>query len=244
MRKTLWTIFIVIVLVVVGAQLFLPAYVAKRLGDGLQAATGISAWDVDVSAFPALRLLAGDVARLAVSADHIVMQGLHVESLQLEAENVRIGVSRLMRGGPLSVHAGGSASLRLTVTAEALTAYARELAELPPDVRIDVGEQGVALAGRVTLLGSPVNATVSGRFEPADHGAVAFVPDRVAVDGQPLPPFMVAILRELYSVRLNLTEGPLPMTVDEVIHMPGKLIVIGRPLLDGFDLVLGGPHQG
>lgn len=49
---------------------------------------------------------------------------------------------------------------------------------------------------------------------------------------------MVALLRELYAVHVDLTEGPLPMAVDEVVHEPGKLVVVGRPLLDGL-----GPAQ-
>ncbi len=237
MRLLFRTAVFCILLIVAGAQVYLPGFVAGRLGDGFREATGIAALDVSVRAFPAVQLLAGRVPRLAVTADDVLVDGLRVEQLQLEAENVRVGMGPLLRGRSPSIRAGG-ASVRLTVGSEALTEYARGLAGVPADIEVDVDEGGVELKGSVELFGGTIHAAVVGRFEADGDSGLVFVPGDVAVEGQSLPPFMVALLRELYAVHVDLTEGPLPMAVDEVVHEPGKLVVVGRPLLDGL-----GPAQ-
>lgn len=243
MRTILLTIVIGVLLLMAGAQVYLPPFMEARLGEGLQAATGIPSLNVELQSFPAVRLLTGAVGHMIVFADDVMVDGLRIESLHLEAADVRIGVGEVLRGRSPSVRAGGEAAVRLTVTSESLTEYANAMPDLPPGMRVDINERGVELAGSVTLLGSAIDATVVGRFQPDGHTGVMFVPDNVAVEGQALPAFLVAVLRELFSVHVDLADGPLPIAVDEVIHMPGRLVVVGRPLLDGFGVVSAEPHR-
>lgn len=234
MRRFLLTIVIGAFVIVSGAQLYLPPFIGARFAEGLQTATGIESLDVSLHTFPAVRLLSGVVGRLAVSADDVMVDGLRVDSLRLDARNVEVDVMSLVRGDTVSIRRGDDVEVRLTVTAASLTEYARNRPELPSDVSIDVSDRGVELAGRVVLLGNPVDAAVVGRFEPDGHTGVVFVPEDVSVQGQSLPSFLISALRQAYTVRVDLSHGPLPVIVDEVIHGKGKLVVVGRPLLDGF----------
>lgn len=237
MRTTLLAIVIGLLLVLLGAQLFLPAFMAARLGESLQAATGIRSLDVQLSSFPAVTLLVGNVERMGVSAADVVVDGLRIESIELEAENLRFDVGELWRSRQLEVRSGEAAVVRLTVTDAALTEYANARPELPPDVRVRISEEGVELTGSVTLLGNVVQAGVVGRFEPDGETGVVFVPEEVEVQGQALPPFLVAVLRETYRVHIDLTDGPFPVVVEDIVHMPGRLMLIGRPVLQNFGMV-------
>lgn len=234
MRRFLLTIVIGAFVIVSSAQLYLPPFIGARLGEGLQTATGIDSLDVSLHTFPAVRLLSGVVGRLAVTADDVMVDGLRVDSFQLDARNVEVDVMSLIRGDALSIRRGDDVVVRLTVTAASLTEYARNRPELPADVSIDVSEGGVELVGRVAVLGNRVDAAVVGRFEPDGHTGVVFVPEDVSVQGQSLPPFLISALRQAYNVQVDLSHGPMPIIVDEVIHTAGKLVVVGRPLLDGY----------
>lgn len=243
MRKTLLSIIIVVLLIFIGTQVYVPAYMEARLAESLRTATGIPSLNVNVRTFPAVRLLTGTVEHMTVAAADVVVDGLRIESLQLEAENVRVGVGALLIGRSPSVRVGGASTVRLTVTDESLTEYANAVPEMPPGVHIDISERGVELQGRVALLGSAIDATIVGRFQPVDETAIQFVPDDVAVEGQALPAFLVAVIRELVSVQVDLADGPLPIAVDDVIHEPERLVVVGRPLLEGFGVASDEPQR-
>lgn len=232
MRRFLFSFVVGALLIVSGAQLYLPPFIEARLGEGLQTATGIDSLDVRLHTFPAVRLLAGTVGHLDVTANDVTVDGLRVDSLQLEADNVQVDFMSLIRGGAFSLHSGEDVTVTVTVTAASLTEYARSRPELPEDVGVDVSEQGVELAGSVSLLGTNVDAAVVGRFEPDGHTGIVFVPGDVSVQGQSLPPFLVAAVRQMYSVKVDLSDGPMPIVVEEVVHSPGKLTIVGRPLLD------------
>lgn len=232
MRTFLRTVVIGVLLVVAGAQLYLPPFMEARLGESLQQSVGIESLDVHLQTFPAVKMLTGAVGYMVVSAADVTVDGLRIEALQLEARGVRVDVSQLVRDGTFSVRSGDDLSVRMTVTSGALTEYVRERPELPPGAQVDVTEQGVELAGRVTLLGNTIDAAVAGHFESDGRSGIVFVPDDISVEGQSLPPFIVATLRQAYTVKADLGAGPLPMVVEKVIHTPGKLVVVGRPLLD------------
>lgn len=231
MRTILLGVIAGLLLVMAGAQLYLPDFVAARLGESLQSATGIPSLNVRLRSFPALGLLAGRVGRMDVSAADVQVDGLRVESLQLEAQNVRVDVSELLRRRVPAVRSG-QALVRLTVTEEALTEYARARPELPPGVRVRVTDSGLELSGRAAVFGNVVEALLAGHFEPDGATGLVFVPDDVEVQGQTLPAFLVAVLREAFRVRIDLANSPFPIVVDEIIYEPGRLTVVGRPLLD------------
>lgn len=233
MRTFLLTMVIGALLVVAGAQLYLPPFMEARVAEGLQKATGIHSLDVRLHTFPAVRLLTGVVGRMAVSADDVMVDDLRIELLHLEARDVRVDMAQLLRGRSFSLRSTEDLWVRLTVTAAALTEYADTRPELPAGIRVDVTERGVELTGRIALLGNTFDAAIIGRFEPDGHTGIVFVPDDISVDGRSLPPFMVAALHQAYTVKVDLGDGPLPIVVEEVIHTAGEFIVVGRPLLNG-----------
>src|SRR5690625_3239930 len=79
------------------------------------------------------------------------------------------------------------------------------------------------------MLNNVVPVVVTGTFQPTGGPEVLFVPDDVVVQGTPLPAFMVTVLRETYTMRIDLGDAPLPLFVDEVVHEAGRLVVRGRP---------------
>lgn len=236
MRTVLLCIVVGLLLAAAGAQLYLPGFVAARLGESLQAATGLSSLDVRLRAFPALTLLTGSVPHLDVSAEDVVVDGLRLESIQLEADNVRLDLGELLWRRALTVRSG-QAAVRLTVTEQALTEYAGARPELPPGVRVRVTDGGLELTGRAAVLGSVVEALVLGHFEPDGGTGLLFVPDDVQVQGQALPPLLVAVLREAFRVRIDLSRLPFPIVVHEVLYESGKLVIVGRPVLEGLRVV-------
>jgi len=241
MRKALLSVIVVLLLAAGAAQLFLPTFVAARVGESLRAATGLSSLDVRVRALPALTLLTGTVPRLDVAAANVVVDGLQVESLAIAAENVRLDLGQLLREKALAVRAG-EAFVRLTVTEEALTEYANGRPELPPGVQVRVTEAGLELAGQAAVFGSVVEALVVGHFEPDGGTGIVFVPDDVQVQGQALPACLIAVVREAFRVRIDLANGPFPIVVHQVLYEPGRLIVVGRPVLDGLRVAAGLRH--
>ena len=81
-----------------GTQLVVPSFLADRVAQGLQGSMNGAAVHVQLDAFPALRILAGSVDRLTVTVSDVTVDGLALESLRLEAVDVRLDVPGLLRG--------------------------------------------------------------------------------------------------------------------------------------------------
>lgn len=228
MRRLFATVIVMIALVLVGTQLFLPSLVEQKMSESLQSAVPGAPIDVRLSAFPALRLLTGSVGKFAVDVRDFALNGLTVAHLAVEARNLDVDVAGVWRGETLPVRGGGSFVIQVVVTEDALTDYINDTLAWPGDVRAEVRDDGVRVSGDVRLGETTLPVVVVGRFEPADGTAITFVVDDLMVEGARLPTFMLTVLKEAYRVRIDLDDAPLPLFVDEIVHEQGQIILKGR----------------
>ena len=171
----------VVVVLLVAAQLILPSLAERSVADDLERFGPRP--DVEVSAFPAVKLLFGKADRVEIDMRLARMPGSAPLAEQLErtadADELDARV-RELRVGPLRVR-----DARLTKDGETLRASANvresELqAALPSFLEFRGAEQqpgdGLLLDGSVTFLGATINAQARVR---ATEGAITAAPENI-----------------------------------------------------------------
>lgn len=229
MRSAILTLAVVVALLFAATQMFVPSFLENRLAESLLVLGNGAPVQVHMSSFPAWRMLTGSVERLDVTAANFPVGDLRVDDLQLRARGLDVDVGRLLKGEPLPIRRSRQFSVRAAVTAAELARYVNEENAFPGEVQVEVSPGGVQLRGHMALLNNVVPVTVTGRFEARPPTFIAFIVEDVEVQGASLPAFMVTVIKETYTVRLDLSDGPLPLYVDDVVHEAGRIVVEGRP---------------
>lgn len=233
MRAFVVTVAVIVALLFIATQLFVPPLLETRVGEGLEAAVNGAAVHVSMSSFPAYRLLTGTVQRLEVNVHDVDVSGLRVADFRLQANNLNVDVGRVLQGEPLPVKSSERFIVEAVVTEDAVNEYVNRELSFPGSVHTELSSEGARLSGDVELLNNIVPVVVTGHFEPSAASELTFVVDDVEVQGAALPGFMLAVLREAYTVHIDLNEGPFPLLVDDVVHERGRIVVQGRPQVGG-----------
>lgn len=170
----------VLVLLIAASQFVLPLLAERRLADELEQYGPRP--EVDVSAFPAIKLLFGRADRVAVHADMARVQPASVVdelSARADVDQVDVSIGELQVGALQLADVriskdGDDARAAATVTLQGLQLALRDLANL----RVLPSDDGILIAGEVTVFGR----TVGGRARVrAQDGKLV-----VGVEGLPL----------------------------------------------------------
>ncbi len=219
---------------VAGTEAFVPSFLAERVAGGLKEALGDGTVRVQLAAFPALRLLAGDVDRMTVTVEGLVVDGLALDSLRLEAANVHVDLPGLLRGRDWRPSYRDEVTVEAVITENALTELVRARLPAQVDVAVRLDAGGVELSGRTEVLGLPMDVNVRGRVAAEQGGTrLVFVPEQIVVGGQVLADWVAQGIRQMYTAAVDLRGAPVPLVVEEVVHEPGRLVIAGRPFRDG-----------
>jgi len=234
MRALLAGLLMIALAVAAGAEAWVPGFLAARVADGLQASLGSATVQVQLTGFPALRMLWGRVDRLTVTVAGLEVDGLALESLRLEAAGVELDVAALLRGQGWQPGDGDEVTVEAVIREEALAELVRARLPAELDVQVALAAGGMELRGRTSVLGLPVDVAVRGRMAPEAGGTrIVFVPEEIAVGGQVLAEWIAAGLRQAYTAAVDLGAAPVPVVVEAVVHEPGRVIVTGRPAFSG-----------
>ena len=230
MGALLTRLLLAVVVLLAGTQALVPPFLAARVAESLETSLGGVPVQVRLDTFPALRLLTGHVDRLTVDVADMVVDGLAVESLRLEAVDVRMDVPGVLRGEAWRPQADDNVTVQAVVQEAAVARLVRERLPVGVDVDVRLTTDGVELFGRTQLLGMSVDLTVRGRVAPDETGTqLVFVPEEIVVGGQALADWIAAGLRQTYTASVDLDASPVPLVVEEVVHGPGRITITGRP---------------
>jgi len=181
MRRALLVVVGVLVVLLVGSQLFLPGFAESRLKSSLERdGTGV---DVSVEAFPALKLLLKRADKVTVSVRELRTQdgggGGEKSVGDRLAETAKVGEIDASVG---VLEAGDLRAERLrfrkrgdTLTAEVEISREDLDAALPPNLEVEgsSGEEGLVVSGQTSVFGRDV----SGRAKVSlDEGKIVISP--------------------------------------------------------------------
>jgi len=96
------------------------------------------------------------------------------------------------------------------------------------DWRVQINEGNAVAVGKIPLQAIELDVRVHGKFQALGKEKIAFVPERVEVQGLELPSALVQILLEDAQFYIDLKAAPMPLELIDVKMEPGRLIVRAR----------------
>lgn len=229
MRKLLWlVIFISFTLGV--AQFLLPAATEHALQQALTESLAPGAIDVDVQAFPAVKLLTGKIDRLVVRLDHFDLQGFPLERAEMELNGFQVEPVALLGKKELEISVARPAVFQAIISQESLNKYLerQKISSMLENARFLLIEEQATLQGEIVFLGARVPVELDGDFHIKEGNIFQFIPERVRLQGFDLGETFEARLLQKVGISLDLGNLPFRLLQPEVKLEPGQLILKAR----------------
>jgi hypothetical protein len=201
------------VVLVLAGDIALRAATESRLAARAEAGLGLRARpDVDLQGFPFfVHALRRRFPEASIEVRDVRVQGLAVDRVRFELEDVGFGSTAALAGGGGAISAGNVRGT-VEVTEDALGSF---LERRGVSLRVALLDSGNArISGTTSILGMEIELSAQGMLAVAD-GRLEFRPDRIeAVGGIEVPTSALVIAVELPEVapdlvyqRINVSQG-------------------------------------
>jgi len=229
-------LLVVALILVAGAQFFLPYVVERGAEAALNRVLGTGDLDVKLATRPSLELLLGRIDVLSVKTTGIERGGLVVAELTTTVRDLQVDLKTLFLEGKLKVLKTGRETTRLVVTESALNDYLQaQLGKFQP--RLGLGEDGgVHFEAQLPIdreRGLEISA--AGRFIVTPAGTVAFAVDDLWLNGLEVDGELRENLLQTFGpwyLTLDLESLPVPVKAEKVEIENDAVIITGEPADD------------
>jgi|GEM_PF-2091893 len=227
MKKLTTMLTVIILILLVISQIFLPNYFSSQLEIGLKQQFDSSQHlDAKVKSFPALLMLVGVFEAVELEGKGLVVDGLKVDELEAEFIDVKLE-PKSKESSSWKITKGENKRLKLSFNKSDLEQYlAKQLGSIE-DLRLALGPKETILAGAFNLFGNQIDLKLSGSFELEKNKRLAFAPKNLMVANLMVPEEVVQRLMQEVNFSLDLTQLPIPLKVEEVKVERDKLIILG-----------------
>ena len=220
-------ILILVIIILLSTQFFLPRYTANQLKASLQEEVDdYQKLKIEIASWPALELLFKAADQVQVSAQSITIDQLRITDLRAGFENLRLQ----KKEGEWQAVQGKNTDLNMVITENDLNKYLRTQEELDifKKIKLDITPQQVILNGVISIFNAEVTLQLTGDFRVVKDKKVIFSSDKLAVENFLISTSSIEQLKEKLQFELDLRELPLPLDVRKV-ELKKDLLVIKGP---------------
>jgi hypothetical protein len=229
MRKTVGVVVLVIALLLVLGEMFLPWVVARGLEIGLQRTLG-QGEDMQVSlrSRPAVRMITGRIDTLTIETKQIETATLAIDSMAMTVHDISVNLGAILTRSQLVVSRANEASVVIRISAANLRRYVLDNVRGLSQPQVKLTQDRVAIAGDMSFAGTPVLVAIQGRFVADGDRKIRLAVDQLSIDGVQLPEQATGtIIAALGGAELfiDVSRFPLPLTLKQVEMTDGWLII-------------------
>ena len=234
MRRALGITVIVVILLLLAGEFFLPWVVARGVEVGLARTLGEGAdLEVSLASRPALRMLIGRVDQLTVTSERTKTATLAIDSIAVTVNEIGVNLQDIL-GRRLSVSRSASIGTVIRISEGNLRRYVLDNVAGLDEPQVKILDGRAAVAGYMSFAGTPILVAAEGRFVADGEQRVVYVVDGLSIDGERVPDRLAQTLttalggNELF---IDMAGFPLPLAVKEVKTEAGWLIIeAGSPV--------------
>jgi len=227
MRKVrlLGVSIILLVIIIIISQLFLPPFAADKLRDVFEQETdSIDKLEINIASFPALKILIGRVDHVFIESD-----GLQLDHLYLDSFDVSYRDIVLQKGSFYGINT----YLEAVISEKAIDEYISATYPELNDFQLKITPEQVLLEGSINFFEAIFNLKLSGNFVINDQEDIYFVPDDLQVENIKIPVNLLKSYVEKVDFSFNLDELGIPLDISELKLMSGYIIISGGVLEKG-----------
>lgn len=213
MAKGLKVWLVVLAVLVLAAEAILPAALSDMLAKSAQKMTSSDSVNVEVSGRPAIFMLGGHFAKLAVNAQNAKLDKIVVSRLQAEFDNIQLDIAALTNR-QLVIKSVDAINMEAAITQEELARYINANVKGAKDAKVVVTPQGVKVTSRLALGNiTTIEVNLEGQIVTDDQ-KMKFKTQKFAVNNSLVGNFGGAMLTEIPL--LDLKKLPFGVTVREI----------------------------
>ncbi|MCR4402074.1 MAG: DUF2993 domain-containing protein [Firmicutes bacterium] len=218
---------VIICLFLVG-EVTIPGVVSTRLERAIAASVdGIESVHVHVRTFPALALAAGKIHSLRLDARNMVVDGLRVRRLFIDARNAEVDVSSVLGGGKLVVRRVGRSDVTVVLAEDDLNSYFHSRDGILRFLTVRLRRDFATVSGSASVLGAKVEFALEGRFVVSGDTRLAYVVDRVTVGRTVVPDVIKDGLLRSVDLSVDVSGLPVPVALKDVNVQDGVAYIFG-----------------
>lgn len=211
----------------------IPGVVSARLENAIAASLDeAESVRVYVRTFPALAVALGRIDVLTIDARNVMVDGLRVQRLFVDARRADIDVRSVLHQGKLGVRHVGRGDVTVILAQDDLNAYFRSRDGILKLLTVRLRPGVATVSGSASILGMKVDLALDGRFVVRGDTHLAYVVDRIRVGN--------AVISE--AVKNGLLKN-VDLSVD-VSKLPIPVVLRGVSVQDGVVYLFGGTSAG
>ncbi len=222
-------LFIALALVV---ELLLPTVVARGVAAGLDKIIGPGETvNVQLKAYPALKMLTGRVDRVTVETTNIQAAGLVIDKLTATIDQVSVNLRTLLTKRQIQSTKSANLDVKLTISEQNLKQYVLANVKGVKEPRLTIEPGKVTAGGYLTFNGKDFFVVGEGRFVVKDGSKIGLELTGMKVDDQEMPAGMVNKVMEMLGgtdLFIDMSKFPVPLEAKEVQMNKGSLVIIAR----------------
>ncbi|GEM_PF-3477415 len=219
-RKILFSIIVLIFFIFIFFQYVTPYLISLQIERDMMASTEqIENLEVKVDSFPPWKYFYSRIDYLLLKADIIEIDGLLLEDLEAEYENVVLEEDRIK---------GQNTDLTLTITEEQLNKYLQQIYPRLRNINITLQSGEVFVDGFITISDTEINISLQLEIVIRERTRILFIPQNIKVEELTIPQFFVEgfLEEEDFSFSFDLKRLNFPLNPERTLITDGKLFLI------------------
>jgi len=227
--KRLFADFAISVLfLLLSIQLLLPLATSLALSRAARGAVGPDGHvKVEVSAFPAVKILWGQLDRMTINMEGVRPGGIPVSRLATVVDGARLDIPRLLGLREVAVLFRNPASISVAFSGADLSSIMRQRVSGLKEPAVSLVPGGAVISGKVSLVGVVIPVEMSGVFQTNGPKDIRFVPEQLRVSEYSLPAALEKRLLSRLQFQIGVDALPFDIEVDRVLVEGDYLTVTG-----------------
>lgn len=228
MKYAMALVVLAIVCLFLVGEATIPGAVSTRLERAIVASVDeVESVRVHVRTFPAVAVALGRIDSLRLDARNIVVNGLRVQRLFLDARHAEIDVSSVLHGGRLDVRRVGRGDVTVMLAEDDLNAYFHSRDGILRLLTVRLRRDVATVSGSASVLGAKVDFGLEGRFVVRGDTRLAYVVDRVTVGHAVVPEVIKSGLLRNVDLSVDVSGLPIPVALRDVSVQDGVVYIFG-----------------
>lgn len=201
-------LFLIILIVILVIELFLPGMVEKKIKNILiQQSQEYEQIDVDATSFPAVKFLFGQIDFVQIKTTGLIVDNLRLETFNINYNDVKIGKKSF---------SGENTDLYAIVTEKDLNKYIKKQYPDQADFSIKLNPEQVYLEGAYKLFENDIALKLSGSFNVSEAKVITFEPDNFQIEDINIPVNLLKSYLDKLGFKINLKELKIPLDIEQI----------------------------
>lgn len=212
-------VLILILLVILALEIILPGQAKNSIEQGFyNEVDAIRNLEVDVEAFPAVKILFDHLDQIHVQASGVKVDNLIIDHLSGQLDNIQLKGNEII---------GENTDLNIQITEQALNDYIHLTYPELNQFYLTLNPEKVYLSGYITIFEQRFDLQLAGKLLIKETNLITFIPGNIQVEDFSFSSTLIENYTKDMDFSFLIPEFNFPLDVDKIEIKEGKLYILG-----------------